>query len=101
MKQVGADEKRVVRLQHLAPVPVRVGTQDGPGKQHPDRLAADEPGADQALLDFEQIIQLEVAARQAENALVAPDEQAAQLLDHRLPFHGLRRGTVQIGGADE
>jgi len=101
MKQIRADEKGIVRLKYIAPLRACIGTQDRPGEQHADRLSADEPGAYQPFLDFEKIAKLEVKPRQAENALIAPNQQSAQLLHHHLTFIVVRGGSEEICGPEE
>ena len=101
VKQIGADEEGVMGFEDIAPARFRIRLEDRPRQQHAHRLAADETGADQPSLDGKEIGQREMPARQRQHPLVAPDQQAAELLHHRLPPRRIRRGSFQLRGADE
>ena len=77
VEDVGADEPRVVGLEQVAPARVRP-LQDGPGEQHPGRLAAHQPGADHVPADREQVLQVEVVAGQLGEPLLARQHHAEQ-----------------------
>ncbi|OQA31179.1 MAG: hypothetical protein BWY57_02471 [Betaproteobacteria bacterium ADurb.Bin341] len=85
IEDVGADVKRIVRLQQI--FPARMGFfQNGAGKEHADRLAADEAGADHALPYGQNVAQAEILFGQCEQAVITRDRHVHQGTAHGVVF---------------
>ncbi|OPZ59164.1 MAG: hypothetical protein BWY87_01139 [Deltaproteobacteria bacterium ADurb.Bin510] len=82
VEDVRAYEVGVVGFEDVGRTQFRRSLDDLAGQQHADGLAAHEAGADQAVLELDEVGQAQEALGQLEDTLVAADDDPAELVQH-------------------